>query len=215
MTAFTQAHFERLQQLLEQQGEQATAMTVDQVQGFLLACVSGPDRIDQSFWLPEILADDPFDPADRDEIARLTDALASQLRQQMAAGLEPAIMVFADDDGEPDYTGLCAAYLYALELLPTDWFASRNHDEDLEDLLLPVMAVGEIFEEDDILPLTTAEWQMLRQEMRTTLTAVYQYWQIVLNKPQTVRREGSKTGRNDPCPCGSGKKYKACCGKSA
>ena len=29
---------------------------------------------------------------------------------------------------------------------------------------------------------------------------------------QTVRREGPKTGRNDPCPCGSGKKYKKCCG---
>ena len=25
-------------------------------------------------------------------------------------------------------------------------------------------------------------------------------------------REGSKVGRNDPCPCGSGKKYKQCCG---
>ena len=29
---------------------------------------------------------------------------------------------------------------------------------------------------------------------------------------QTVRREGPKIGRNDPCPCGSGKKYKKCCG---
>jgi len=29
----------------------------------------------------------------------------------------------------------------------------------------------------------------------------------------TVRREGKKTGRNDPCPCGSGKKYKKCHGK--
>jgi len=28
-----------------------------------------------------------------------------------------------------------------------------------------------------------------------------------------VRRQGSKVGRNDPCPCGSGKKYKRCCGK--
>jgi preprotein translocase subunit SecA len=28
----------------------------------------------------------------------------------------------------------------------------------------------------------------------------------------TTRREGVKVGRNDPCPCGSGKKYKACCG---
>jgi uncharacterized protein YecA (UPF0149 family) len=28
----------------------------------------------------------------------------------------------------------------------------------------------------------------------------------------TVRRKGKKVGRNDPCPCGSGKKYKKCCG---
>lgn len=30
---------------------------------------------------------------------------------------------------------------------------------------------------------------------------------------QTYRREGPKVGRNDPCPCGSGKKYKKCCGR--
>src|SRR5262249_37332586 len=29
---------------------------------------------------------------------------------------------------------------------------------------------------------------------------------------QTYRREGKKVGRNDPCPCGSGKKYKKCHG---
>lgn len=27
-----------------------------------------------------------------------------------------------------------------------------------------------------------------------------------------VRREGAKVGRNDPCACGSGKKFKKCCG---
>jgi len=31
---------------------------------------------------------------------------------------------------------------------------------------------------------------------------------------QTVRR-AKKVGRNDPCPCGSGKKYKKCCGTNA
>ncbi|MCR5627673.1 MAG: SEC-C domain-containing protein [Lachnospiraceae bacterium] len=31
----------------------------------------------------------------------------------------------------------------------------------------------------------------------------------------TFVREGKKIGRNDPCPCGSGKKYKNCCGKNA
>lgn len=32
-------------------------------------------------------------------------------------------------------------------------------------------------------------------------------------KTTTVVREGEKIGRNDPCPCGSGKKYKKCCGR--
>ncbi len=32
---------------------------------------------------------------------------------------------------------------------------------------------------------------------------------------EPMRREGEKVGRNDPCPCGSGKKYKKCCGANA
>lgn len=41
-------------------------------------------------------------------------------------------------------------------------------------------------------------------------------WYFVDGKaPKTVQfvRQGPKVGRNDPCPCGSGKKYKKCCGK--
>lgn len=33
--------------------------------------------------------------------------------------------------------------------------------------------------------------------------------------PETVIRDGPKVGRNDPCPCGSGKKYKKCCGQGS
>ncbi|NLF08825.1 MAG: hypothetical protein GX594_12720, partial [Pirellulaceae bacterium] len=31
------------------------------------------------------------------------------------------------------------------------------------------------------------------------------------HKPQPIRRREQRVGRNDPCPCGSGKKFKACC----
>ena len=37
---------------------------------------------------------------------------------------------------------------------------------------------------------------------------------INVNENRTVVNEGPKVGRNDPCPCGSGKKYKNCCGKN-
>jgi preprotein translocase subunit SecA len=36
--------------------------------------------------------------------------------------------------------------------------------------------------------------------------------EVAPGKPKPVRRTGKKVGRNDPCPCGSGKKYKKCCG---
>lgn len=50
------------------------------------------------------------------------------------------------------------------------------------------------------------EWDnILTQERRTEL-----YWQQ--KKSGTVVKE-KKVGRNDPCPCGSGKKYKFCCGR--
>ncbi|MNC86288.1 preprotein translocase subunit SecA [compost metagenome] len=35
----------------------------------------------------------------------------------------------------------------------------------------------------------------------------------VAEKPQPFVRGGQKVGRNDPCPCGSGKKYKHCHGR--
>ena len=31
---------------------------------------------------------------------------------------------------------------------------------------------------------------------------------------RTIRNDGPKVGRNDPCPCGSNKKYKNCCGRN-
>lgn len=37
------------------------------------------------------------------------------------------------------------------------------------------------------------------------------FTQAASGKPKPVTRPGSRIGRNDPCPCGSGKKYKKCC----
>ncbi|MGN1324764.1 MAG: SEC-C metal-binding domain-containing protein, partial [Candidatus Spyradenecus sp.] len=41
-------------------------------------------------------------------------------------------------------------------------------------------------------------------------------WKFIdgeLVKPKPIVNEQPRPGRNDPCPCGSGKKYKKCCGK--
>lgn len=44
------------------------------------------------------------------------------------------------------------------------------------------------------------------------LKDVWYYVDGNLITPATVRSSGPKIGRNEPCPCGSGKKYKKCCG---
>lgn len=44
-------------------------------------------------------------------------------------------------------------------------------------------------------------------------TEVMEGGRLLPHKVETYRREEPKVGRNDPCPCGSGKKYKRCCGK--
>ena len=47
---------------------------------------------------------------------------------------------------------------------------------------------------------------------------VYDFFRDAREKalaPPTLRREGAKVGRNDPCPCGSGRKYKQCHGAGA
>ena len=53
------------------------------------------------------------------------------------------------------------------------------------------------------------QWDAIYDE--ETKKALY----LEQKKSGTFRREGKKIGRNDPCPCGSGKKYKQCCGKNA
>ena len=43
---------------------------------------------------------------------------------------------------------------------------------------------------------------------------IAQFWKNRRSPAEPARRIGPKVGRNDPCPCGSGKKYKHCCGRN-
>ncbi len=53
-----------------------------------------------------------------------------------------------------------------------------------------------------------------RRQRRQQQQLQYQAGPAQAEAPKPVRT-GAKVGRNDPCPCGSGKKYKKCCGKAA
>jgi preprotein translocase subunit SecA len=66
-----------------------------------------------------------------------------------------------------------------------------------------------LMKQDEVEQMEEERRQRQEQEMRLNKGAAGDG-----SKPQEpVKREGDKIGRNAPCPCGSGKKYKKCCGK--
>jgi preprotein translocase subunit SecA len=54
---------------------------------------------------------------------------------------------------------------------------------------------------------------MAQQQMNQNMTAPPQFNTNAPEEKQRPVRVAAKVGRNDPCPCGSGKKYKKCCGQ--
>ena len=213
---FDEAARSRLMELLEAKSEAHNTMRCDEVQG-MMALLSGPDALNPTNWLPEILGEESlFDAKERTEIERLVMAMAADMRMKLNEKILPDLWFYEDEAGNPDFYTWCNAYLYALDIVPTDWFEAVEQEE-FEDLFYPIMALGGIYDDEEngevILHLNEKELTQLESDLPHVLLDIYWYWQAIINKPQTVRREGEKVGRNDPCPCGSGKKYKACCGK--
>jgi yecA family protein len=214
---FDEAARSRLMELVDAKSEAHNTMRCDEVQGFMMALLSGPDALNPTNWLPEILGEESlFDAKERTEIERLVMAMAADMRMKLNEKILPDLWFYEDEAGNPDFYTWCNAYLYALDIVPTDWFEAVDQEE-FEDLFYPIMALGGIYDDEEngevILHLNEKELTQLESDLPHVLLDIYWYWQAIINKPQTVRREGEKVGRNDPCPCGSGKKYKACCGK--
>lgn len=214
---FDEAARSHLMELLDDKSETHNTMRCDEVQGFMMALLSGPDALNPTNWLPEILGEESlFDAKERTEIERLVMAMAADMRMKLNEKILPDLWFYEDEAGNPDFYTWCNAYLYALDIVPTDWFEAVDQEE-FEDLFYPIMALGGIYDDEEngevILHLNEKELTQLESDLPHVLLDIYWYWQAIINKPQTVRREGEKVGRNDPCPCGSGKKYKACCGK--
>jgi uncharacterized protein len=89
------------------------------------------------------------------------------------------------------------------------------------NILSPILLLN--FEDDTPLDeLDIAKTLQYRSELTQCIPGciawIYRYWkpyrQAVLERTVTTQalRDGVKVGRNDPCPCGSGKKFKKCCG---
>jgi uncharacterized protein len=100
-----------------------------------------------------------------------------------------------------------------MELRPGSW--SEIWTSEVAELMQPIYLLGadEIKEEELKLVEDPVKAHKLAQELEANLPAIHRFWVPRRKAPvQTMKREEPKVGRNDDCPCGSGKKFKKCCG---
>lgn len=164
----------------------------DWVVGFFTALITGPDSIPPAVWVPEVAPSGTFPSeanarANVDVLTRLYAATGETLRTT------PEIICPEPDKPAEDAVLFCRGYLHAAKL-----HASWAKDEVGAQKLAPFEAL----ENDG----TTPEH---REVLGKSVAELFSYWQ----SKRTVVHTTPKVGRNDPCPCGSGKKHKKCCGK--
>lgn len=160
--------------------------------GLLTAVCTGPDAIAASVWIPAIVAEGAFDetPAARirvDLLARLHGAVSETL------GTTPEIICPEPDKPAKEAADFCRGYVRGARMHET-W----SKDETATAKLLPFEALAK--ESAD--PMAAE-----RERLGKSVAELRAYWQ---SKRQVVNTT-PKVGRNDPCPCGSGKKHKKCC----
>jgi uncharacterized protein len=108
-------------------------------------------------------------------------------------------------------------FMTGINLVRTAWQPVFEQAEVLESLK-PVflLSAKNLTEAQKQLVETPQQRAALAAQLPAMVATLYAFWQPFrkAEAPEPLRVE-VRAGRNDPCPCGSGKKYKKCCGAEA
>lgn len=210
-----QKELDTLDRVLLEYGNDDSILSVSELDGFLAAIVSGPDVILPSIWYPHIWAGQEPEWQNMEqaqEFLGLLFALMNENARSLMNDPENYSAIFSKDPNEKDdipfVAEWCAGYLRGVEL-------GRWQDIDLPEYITTTLAVIGLHALDEyaqlLARLSEEQYRASLFEVEPAAVALHQYW-LGRRTPQPVtRRTEVKTGRNDPCPCGSGKKYKQCC----
>lgn len=217
----TTPELDRLERLLISATFHEEAMPLDMLQGMLCAVASAPDLIPPSRWLPVALGDTPdYETKEQaEEVLGLVMRFYGQIVHELQTG-GVTLYVFPDQEGENDLATWCEGYLEGVLLSEADWY-EHGEPEKVEEMLLPFMLLsGRMREaaEEAGEAISPDQDRRLRNSaagsMGNSVMTVYSYWLDKRISHVPARRDGRKIGRDDPCPCGSGKAYKSCHGSS-
>jgi uncharacterized protein len=191
-------------------------MMLCDLDGFLTGIAIGPEPIPPSEWLPVIWGNK--EPAFKN-VAQAQCFLGTIMKRynkilcEVAAGaLNPIFL--ETPAGEVIASDWAEGFMQAVYLRPQAWDELLASDKDYA-LIVPIVALCCNDDGESVLALDQETEDHFFENggdfVPAAALALAQYWQSKRRTPKQTSHE-TKAGRNDPCPCGSGKKYKKCCG---
>ena len=235
----TDAEFEELDGLLAQTPEPFEPLDAVMLDGYLAGVIVLPVLLETEAWLPHVFdfdgqpLPDDADPVWRERVTTLILRRHAALNRAIAEDgwFDPLILEL--DDFNPPRSDEPAASLNPVSQALFPWVAGFQHAmESFPDLLeLPDPAIdvalarlyrhlpAQSDEEREVVATLEKEHPLasLDVAIEDLIVIVADLEDLTRDrryKVETVKREAPKVGRNDPCPCGSGKKFKQCHGKT-
>lgn len=233
MAALSDEEMDELDRFLMSDATSDNTMMLDCLDGYLTALATGPVSILPSQWLPGI-----WGPTEKDEpvfdsfkqAERITGLIFRQLNgiiwslQHNPDEFEPIFdtAIFPDDSHEyADGEMWAYGFMSGIMLQRESWQALFDDPKGAE-VLRPIYLLGaeEATPEEEALTETPEQREKLTEQIPASVAWIYRFWlpyRVAMTERSvatTFERGHPKVGRNDPCPCGSGKKFKKCCGAS-
>lgn len=194
-----------------------TTMSIEMLDGFLTALIAGPDVVKLSDYLGAIWGDDGATSVfDSKEQAQVFFDLLMRRWNAIAGGMmrgDPELPIIVDY--RDDLVGRDWAYGFLHGLDFHDTLSDSGKEAKRTDRLIdPIVALAgpEVYGSS----ISASRRDKLLDDLPGTVLRCAAAWRPgAVPGPTSEPVRTAKVGRYDPCPCGSGKKYKKCCGGGA
>lgn len=207
---------ELLEYYLMRYGHDDAILGVSELDGFCAALACAPDTIIPSRWFPAIWGGPDLEPewrgeAEFTEFSQAAFTFYNQVMHFFDEGNFEAIFLERKAEGKT-YTIVdewCEGFLRGLSL----WGPLSTADTAMtEECIRPLKLFATDSGIEKLDAMNEDEITALQQAIEPGVRRLHQYFLTRRRSPaQPFMHDTPKTGRNDPCPCGSGKKYKKCC----
>jgi uncharacterized protein len=197
------------------------SMNVEMLDGFFSALICSPNFIPPNQYFTEVFGEDySFESEEYaketfDLMMRHWNIIASELQKSLTEEHLYFPVLFEHDDGIVYGNDWATGFMLGVELNPEGW-DDLFHDENDGGAIIPIMM---LFHENDSDPETRSpaikpdKREDVLKLMVAGLARTYRFFEPYRGKQANtpIRKTSTKIGRNDPCPCGSKRKYKHCC----